>query len=138
MDRASFEDTPLKVGPSATLATTDFHGSSASVWNMKLTPFGIPSTGLPETRTIPALGRSRPAAIVNVVDLPQPVGPTIAQNWPGSTVRSTSRNAVIATPAGDTNRLGTPLKSTPTPEMFSILYPIALIAMKVARHLGVR
>ena len=37
--------------------------------------------------------------------MPQPVGPTIAQNWPGSTVRLTSRIAVNGSPEAVMNRL---------------------------------
>ena len=91
---AVFFGTPWKSGPIATFASTVFQGSRASVWNMKLVPFAIPSTSRPPTRTLPALGWSRPATRVSVVDLPQPVGPTTAQNCPGSTVRFTSRRAV--------------------------------------------
>ena len=45
--------------------------------------------------------------MVSVVDLPQPVGPTTAQNCPGSTVSFTSRRAVKAEPDGVANRLVT-------------------------------
>ena len=38
--------TPRKTGPSDTLPSTVFHGSSASAWNMKLVPSVMPSTGL--------------------------------------------------------------------------------------------
>ena len=68
------------------MPSTVFHGSSASVWNMKLVPRPMPLTGWPPTDTVPALGRSRPATRVRVVDLPHPDGPTTAQNSPGSTV----------------------------------------------------
>jgi hypothetical protein len=78
---------------------------------MKLVPGVIPSTGRPPTRTAPALGRSRPATIVSVVDLPHPVGPTTAQNFPGPITRSTSRNAVKTDPAGVAKRFVTPLSS---------------------------
>ena len=47
---------------------------------MKLTPWVMPRTSRPPTCTEPALGRSRPETWPSVVDLPQPVGPTIAQN----------------------------------------------------------
>ena len=104
---------PWKTGPMATLASTVFHGSSASAWNMKLVPPVIPVTGWPPTRTWPALGRSSPATMVSVVDLPQPVGPTTAQNCPGRTTRSTSRRAVKAVPAGVRKRLLTPASSIP-------------------------
>jgi hypothetical protein len=43
--------------------------------------------------------------------LPQPVGPTIAQNWPGSTVNVVSLRAVNAEPAGVRNRLVSPVTS---------------------------
>ena len=103
--------TPRNTGPRATLPTTVFHGSSASAWNMKLVPGAIPSTACPPTRTVPALGRSRPATMVSVVDLPHPVGPTMAQNCPAPMVRSTSRKAVNIDPAGVTNRFVTPVRS---------------------------
>src|ERR1700730_13823287 len=95
----------------ATFDRTDFHGISASAWNMKPIPPAIPSTSWPPTRTVPAFGRSKPATIVRVVDLPHPVGPTTAENWPGSITRSTSRRAVKTDPEGVTNRLVTPLSS---------------------------
>src|SRR5450756_195204 len=59
-------------------------------------------------RTLPADARSRPATRVSVVDLPQPVGPTTAQNCPGSTVRFTSRSAVKEVPVGVAKRLVSP------------------------------
>ena len=93
------------------MPSTVFHGISASAWNMKLVPVVIPSTACPPTRTVPALGRSSPATIVSVVDLPHPVGPTTAQNFPGPIVRSTSRRAVNIDPDGVTNRFVTPLNS---------------------------
>src|SRR3954471_9090721 len=42
---------------------------------------------------VPALGRSRPAAMRSSVDLPQPEGPTRQTNSPGSTVRSSGPRA---------------------------------------------
>src|SRR5215472_4480789 len=105
---ACFLGTPWNNGPSETLPITDFQGSSASAWNMKLVPLVMPETGTPPTRTLPSLGLSRPATRVSVVDLPQPVGPTTAQNCPGSTDRLTSRKAVYREPAGVTKRLVTP------------------------------
>ena len=93
------------------MPTTVFHGISASAWNMKLVPAVIPSTGFPPTLTVPALGRSSPATIVSVVDLPHPLGPTTAQNFPAPTVISKSRTAVNSDPDGVTNRFVTPLNS---------------------------
>ena len=98
----------------ATFPSTVFQGSRASDWNMKLVPGVIPVTGWPPTRTLPALGRSSPATRVSVVDLPQPVGPTTAQNCPGLTGRLTSRRAVKAVPAGVRKRLVTADSSIPT------------------------
>ena len=97
---AVFFGTPWNSGPIATFPSTVFHGSSASVWNMKLVPLAMPSTGRPPTLTLPSLGLSRPATRVSVVDLPHPEGPTTAQNRPGSTVMVTSRSAVKAVPPG--------------------------------------
>src|SRR3546814_19019637 len=42
----------------------------------------------PSISTLPADGFSRPAAALSSVDLPQPVGPTMATNSPGATARS--------------------------------------------------
>ena len=78
---------------------------------MKLVPAVIPSTGFPPTDTVPALGRSSPETIVSVVDLPHPLGPTTAQNFPGSMVISTSRTAVNSDPEGVAKRFVTPLNS---------------------------
>ena len=46
------------------MASTDFQGSSASAWNMKLTFLVSPSTVWPETRTEPSLGLSPQAMAV--------------------------------------------------------------------------
>jgi hypothetical protein len=93
------------------LPTTVFHGISASAWNMKLVPAVIPSTGFPPTLTVPALGRSSPATIVSEVDLPHPLGPTTAQNFPAPTVISKSRTAVNSDPDGVAKRFVTPFNS---------------------------
>src|ERR1700730_12627135 len=39
---------------------------------------GRPVTFLPSTRTVPALGRMTPAIALSTVDLPAPLGPTMA------------------------------------------------------------
>jgi hypothetical protein len=61
--------------------------------------------------TEPPLGASSPETRVNVVDFPQPVGPTIAQNCPGSTTRLTSWIAVKGAPSGARKRFVTPQSS---------------------------
>jgi hypothetical protein len=93
------------------LSSTVFHGSSASDWNTKPTSRPMPSTSAPWTATDPSLARSSPDTRVSVVDFPHPLGPTTAQNWPASTVRSTSAIAVKTDPSGVGNRLVTPLSS---------------------------
>src|SRR5438270_10902435 len=74
-------------------------------------PWGMPRTSSPATRTSPALARSSPEIKASVVDLPQPVGPTTAQNSPGWTVRLRSRSAVYTPPDGVKNRFVTPRSS---------------------------
>ena len=44
--------------------------------------------------TVPAEGRSSPAAALRSVDFPHPVGPTMATNSPGATARSIASTAV--------------------------------------------
>ncbi len=99
----------------ATFPSTVFQGSRASDWNMKLTPLVIPCTRRPPTQTSPADGVSSPATSASVVDFPQPVGPTTAQNCPGSTTKFTSRTAVKTAPDGVANRFATPDSSTRDP-----------------------
>src|SRR3954471_9877853 len=79
---------------------------------MKLVPRVIPVTGDSATRTVPLVGLSRPDTSDRVVDFPHPVGPTTAQNCPGSTVRFTSLSAVNTEPDGVRNCLVTPSSST--------------------------
>jgi hypothetical protein len=61
--------------------------------------------------TSPACGRARPAISPSVVDLPQPVGPTMAQNSPGAMLRSKSSSAESNSPEGVTKRRATCLSS---------------------------
>src|SRR5207245_388853 len=66
---------------------------------------------LPKTSTSPSLGGSSPEIRARVVDLPQPVGPTTAQNSPGRTARLRSCSAVYTPPDGVRNRFVTPRSS---------------------------
>jgi len=61
-------------------------------------PSGGPDTGRPRNCTSPALGGIKPAMICSNVDLPQPEGPRIARNSPGSTSRPMSRSASSSPP----------------------------------------
>src|SRR5579864_6824660 len=72
----------------------------------------MPSTGAPNDETVPVVGRMRPAARLSSVDLPPPVGPTIATNSPGATDSETASTATYA-PAPETgNRLVTSTNSS--------------------------
>ena len=106
-DRLLASTSPLRTGPIITLPSTVFHGNSASAWNMKLTPVGDAAH---LAAADPHRARARrgpgPTPCPRVVDLPQPVGPTIAQNWPGSTVNVTSRRAVNGGARGRQEPLG--------------------------------
>src|SRR3954465_15021361 len=61
-------------------------------------PSGMLTTGLPSPPTVPALGGSRPETRERVVDLPQPVGPTMVTNSPAATSRVTSVMGVTGSP----------------------------------------
>src|SRR4051794_25097797 len=58
----------------------------------------MPTTGAPSTQTPPALGRSVPASTLSSVDLPQPLGPTMARNSRSCTVRSRPSTARTTAP----------------------------------------
>ena len=45
---------------------------------------------------VPVDGWTKPATIMSVVVLPEPLGPRSVTNSPGATVRSTSRTAAIS------------------------------------------
>src|SRR6266850_6503421 len=83
----------------------------------------MPSTGLPNTDTAPALGGSSPEISASVVDLPHPVGPTTAQNSPGWTDIFRSRKAVYASPDGVRKRLNTPRNSIVGPSTGGLITP---------------
>src|SRR5205807_10636993 len=53
------------------------------------------------TRTAPEVGGSRPATTLSSVDLPQPLGPTIATNAPAGTDSEISSIARYTAPPGD-------------------------------------
>src|ERR1700686_1354282 len=99
----------------------------------------MPVTGLPKTETSPSLGGSSPEISASVVDLPQPVGPTTAQNSPGSTAMSRFCRAVKTVPDGVRNRLVTrrssmagdiALDSGPGPQVNAI-HPVVVAVLVV-------
>src|SRR3954469_15115282 len=69
----------------------------------------MPTTGAPSTHTPPALGRRVPASTFSSVDLPQPLGPTMARNSRSRTARSSPSTARTVAPARS--------KSTRSPSM---------------------
>ena len=66
-------------------------GSRLKVWKMKpirsrrswvSSLSSSPVSSIPSTRTVPEVGRSRPASVCISVDLPEPEGPMIAAKRP--------------------------------------------------------
>ena len=49
----------------------------------------------PSMRISPLSGSTKPTMMLNSVDLPQPLGPTMLTNWPGSTVKLISSSVGI-------------------------------------------
>lgn len=58
----------------------------------------MPVISVPPSRTVPAVGRSRPAAHCRKVDFPEPEGPMTAVKLPRERVRSMPRRACTALP----------------------------------------
>jgi len=52
-----------------------------------------PASGAPKTSMRPDEGAMSPAAMLSKVDLPQPVGPTMATNSPAATAREARSTA---------------------------------------------
>ncbi|MCY1381031.1 hypothetical protein D9M69_689010 [compost metagenome] len=79
--------------PKPMFSVTVFQGKSANCWNTTARSGPGCSTSLPPTRTLPAEGNSRPAAILIKVVLPQPEGPTMETNSLSPTSKLTSSSA---------------------------------------------
>ena len=86
--------TPSISSAIATLSIAVFQGNSASAWKRYPAWRLRPERGLSKIRTWPAAGASSPAAMFSKVDLPQPVGPTMATNSPAATDRLAFSTAV--------------------------------------------
>src|SRR5688572_25625606 len=84
---------PWSTRPNSTLPATVSQGNRTYSW--KTTPRSAPgpTTGLPSTRTVPALGVRKPATMLRSVDLPQPDGPRMHTNSRSATSRSMSTRA---------------------------------------------
>ena len=95
------------MGPAATLSITLRHGNTASAWNTKPMRGSIPVTGWFITCTRPTVGCSRPVIMFSVVDLPQPVGPTMATNSPRATAMVKLRSVTVAVPSPEMKRSDT-------------------------------
>ena len=72
---------------SSTLSSVVRQGSSDDDWNAMPVILSGPLTSRPSTSTVPFDGIRSPVASFMKVDLPQPDGPTIAMNSPGSARR---------------------------------------------------
>src|SRR5690606_35120139 len=72
----------------------------------------MPSSGAPKISTRPRLGARRPAAALSKVDLPQPLGPTIATKRPSGMSRVISVTATKPPAAGASNRISTSRNAT--------------------------
>jgi hypothetical protein len=80
------------------LSRTVFHGKSASFWNTMPTRSGTPRTGAPSTSKSPPVTGTSPAIALSSVDLPQPLGPTIATNSPAATSKLARSTATVVRP----------------------------------------
>src|SRR5699024_7476119 len=86
---------------------------------------GSSSSLVSPSRTVPAVGRTRPAAHFSSVLFPDPEGPMTAVNVPCSKVQLTSRSAATATPPSPSIRLTSenptaPMKEFHAPQYFSL------------------
>ena len=94
MRRRSARATPRSSSPNSTFPSAVRHGKRPGSWKTVATRVGSgPDTDTPSTRTRPSSGVASPPIIASSVDLPQPDGPMIVQNWPSPTLRETSRSA---------------------------------------------
>jgi hypothetical protein len=55
---------------------------------------GIAAMSWPSSRTVPLSGRTKPAAIIKVVVLPEPEGPSSEKNSPGAIDRAMALTTV--------------------------------------------
>ena len=79
----------------ATFWRTVIHGNSERLYSWKTSAIvsGGPCTGVPSSRTSPAVGSSSPATHLSSVVLPQPDGPTMQTNSPAATSNDRSPTA---------------------------------------------
>src|SRR5215471_1459568 len=64
---------------------------------------GTRVSGRPSSMISPAVADSKPAIIMRVVVLPEPLGPSSVRNSPGGTVRETPSTAITGPKAFDTS-----------------------------------
>src|SRR5215475_7946135 len=64
---------------------------------------GTRVSGRPSSMISPAVADSKPAIIMRVVVLPEPLGPSSVRNSPGATVRETPSTAITGPNAFDTS-----------------------------------
>src|SRR5690349_6534944 len=101
------------------LCATDSPAKGCVTWNVRTIPAAAMRSGAqnvmscPPNRTLPSLGRTKPASAANVVVLPAPFGPSSAVISPASAANVTDRTAWI--PPNRTERLLTSSTAQPQP-----------------------
>ena len=117
--RRSSAATPASSIGSATLSSTDRHGTRRGCWNARPTR-PSPATGSARRppSTLPASGAFSPATTRSSVLLPQPFGPITTVNEPAATSRSSPASASIG-PAAVAKRASTPVSEMPSPVGFA-------------------
>src|SRR5207249_8248503 len=65
------------------------HTRSKRDWSSDVCSSDLSAMSPPSTKTLPAVGESRPAKMCRSVVLPEPDGPTIAKISPSSTAKET-------------------------------------------------
>src|SRR5580704_16722998 len=86
--RRSEGDTPRACNGASTFSSTVSQGNNAKLWNTMETLISASAIGLPCQYTCPADGVESPVNILNIVDLPDPDGPSKARISPGTMLKS--------------------------------------------------
>ncbi len=101
----------------ATFSTAESQGRRLASWKIMPTLRGIGAVmGSPSQSTVPLDGSRSPATSESRVDLPQPLGPTTATNWPSGISRLIESSATTPAPSApkrwETPRIATRARVT--------------------------
>src|SRR3990172_1479024 len=96
--RRSEADRPASSRGKATLAPASRQGMSRDSWKTKPTRGSGPTTGVPSRLTVPRSTGSSPPNKRTNLDLPQPLGPTMATTWRSGTRNATPSRAISGVP----------------------------------------